>query len=352
MTKKTQRLILAVPIAATLMGAAGCDRQMRFSPVDMWNRSRYKPLEPEPFFADGSSTRPQVPGTVARGELRIDEVMYAGRRAGTGTAPLTSTGGGNSMDPTTGNGGSAGGRTTVSVNGNRVLGGGNGVDRAVGDNLLGDDPTLATNFPFPITKDILVQGEEQFNVFCSPCHSRAGDGRGMIVERGFSAPPSFHIDRLRNAPVGHYFDVITHGYGAMYSYASRIEPRDRWAIIAYIRLMQAQRVKSGDREPQYDTPRTPLTRAQGGTAPERGSSSGGKGMTQPSATRPSGMNRDDVRQPAIVPGGRADGALGMPNRTLNSSPTKANTSDMRSQNRAWSGTTGDSQAAAGKGTTR
>jgi mono/diheme cytochrome c family protein len=93
--------------------------------------------------------------------------------------------------------------------------------------------------PPPLDLALLQRGRERFDVFCSPCHGRVGDGDGMIVERGFPAPPSYHIDRLRQAPTQHFYDVITQGYGAMYSYAARVPPRDRWAIAAYIRALQA-----------------------------------------------------------------------------------------------------------------
>jgi mono/diheme cytochrome c family protein len=84
----------------------------------------------------------------------------------------------------------------------------------------------------------LTRGQERYNIYCVPCHSRAGDGNGMIVQRGFRRPPSFHQDRLRNAPLGHFFDVISNGFGAMPDYASQIKPEDRWAIAAYIRALQ------------------------------------------------------------------------------------------------------------------
>ncbi len=92
--------------------------------------------------------------------------------------------------------------------------------------------------PPPVTLALLERGQERFRIYCTPCHSELGDGRGMIVQRGFPAPPSYHIDRLRQAPVQHFYDVITNGYGAMYSYANRVQPADRWAIAAYIRALQ------------------------------------------------------------------------------------------------------------------
>jgi mono/diheme cytochrome c family protein len=95
--------------------------------------------------------------------------------------------------------------------------------------------------PPPVTPSVVQTGRQNFDVFCSPCHGLAGDGDGMIVQRGFPAPPSYHIDRLRAAPAQHFFDVITNGYGVMYSYAARVPPAERWAIVAYIRALQASR---------------------------------------------------------------------------------------------------------------
>lgn len=92
--------------------------------------------------------------------------------------------------------------------------------------------------PFPLTTQVLERGRERFDINCSECHGRTGDGDGMIVRRGYSRPPTFHDDRLRNAPLGHYYDVMTNGFGGMPSYASQIEPQDRWAIAAYIRALQ------------------------------------------------------------------------------------------------------------------
>ncbi|MCA0032169.1 c-type cytochrome [Mesorhizobium sp. B263B2A] len=95
--------------------------------------------------------------------------------------------------------------------------------------------------PDPVTIELLQRGQQRFDIFCSPCHGRTGDGHGIIVQRGFSAPPSYHQDALRKAPDRHFYDVITNGYGAMYSYAARVPPQDRWAIVAYIRALQYSR---------------------------------------------------------------------------------------------------------------
>ena len=88
------------------------------------------------------------------------------------------------------------------------------------------------------TREVLERGRQRYDIYCAPCHARTGEGNGMIVQRGFPAPPSYHIDRLRQAPVGHFYDVITHGYGIMYPYANRVSVEDRWAIASYIRAIQ------------------------------------------------------------------------------------------------------------------
>ena len=148
--------------------------------LDMHVQPKYLPEKPTTFFSDGRSERPEVPGTVAHGHLHTDELMYDG-----------------------------------TINGQ-----------------------TANVFPFPITAKDLERGQQRYNIYCSPCHGYDGSGRGMIVLRGFQEPPSYHTDRLRNAPVGHFFDVITNGFGNMYSYASRVSPEDRWRIAAYIRALQ------------------------------------------------------------------------------------------------------------------
>lgn len=149
----------------------------------MAEQPRYDPLEASAFFEDGQSARPLAPGTVARGELRDDAHFYNGTSGG---AP-------------------------------------------------------AKVFPFPITREALKRGQERYNIYCAPCHSRTGDADGMIVRRGFTRPPSFHIQRMRDVPPGHIFRVITQGLGAMPDYRNQIPPHDRWAITAYIRALQLSR---------------------------------------------------------------------------------------------------------------
>ena len=99
-------------------------------------------------------------------------------------------------------------------------------------------PAFGNELPFPLTRDVMDRGEQRFNIYCSPCHARVGDGNGMIVQRGYKHPPSFHQERLRNAPVGYFFDIISNGLGAMPDYGSQIKPADRWKIAAYIRALQ------------------------------------------------------------------------------------------------------------------
>lgn len=156
--------------------------------TDMYDQPKYKPLQPSKFYRDGSS-RPLVEGTVARGYARTDELMYKGKI----------------------------------------------------------DGKFADELPCAVTGDIVRRGQDRFNIFCSPCHGRLGNGEGMIVQRGFPKPNSFHADSVRTLPVGFYFDVITNGFGRMYSHAPSVPVEDRWAIIAYIRALQlSQRSRVGD----------------------------------------------------------------------------------------------------------
>jgi mono/diheme cytochrome c family protein len=114
---------------------------------------------------------------------------------------------------------------------------------------------LVNELPFPLTQQVLDRGQQRFNIFCSPCHDKTGNGRGMIVQRGYRQPPSYHIDRLRQAPIGHFFDVMTNGFGAMPDYRAQIQPRDRWAIAAYIRALQLSEHATIDDVPAADRDR-------------------------------------------------------------------------------------------------
>jgi mono/diheme cytochrome c family protein len=161
-------------LVLALTGLAAC-RQ------DMQDQPKYIPLRPSDFFQDGRSARPISEGTVARGHLNEDVAFYTGK---------------------------------------------------------GTDGKLVTDFPMPVTKDVLLRGQQRFNVYCSPCHDRTGSGNGMIVRRGYRRPPTYHSDQMREKPNGHFFDVITNGFGAMPDYAAQIPTADRWAIVAYIRALQ------------------------------------------------------------------------------------------------------------------
>jgi len=169
---------LAGCLAVALAVLSGCRSEM-------YDQPRYEPYEASEFFDDGTSARPLVAGTVPRRDPRdqgkwSEELFTTGKTAG----------------------------------------------------------KLAEALPFPVDRAVLERGQERFRIFCTPCHGELGDGRGMIVQRGFNPPPSFHSDVVRQKPVGHYFDVMTRGFGTMYSYAARIPARDRWAIAAYIRALQ------------------------------------------------------------------------------------------------------------------
>lgn len=166
----------ALPLLAVLAlpALAGCRQDMHDNP-------RYEPLEASRVHADGAASRQLVEGTVARGHLNDDDLLYTGLMA---------------------------------------------------------DGMPATEFPFAVTREVLDRGQDRFNIYCAPCHSQVGDGRGMVVQRGYRQPPTFHDDRLRAVPPGYMFDVITNGFGVMPDYRAQIAVRDRWAIVAYVKALQ------------------------------------------------------------------------------------------------------------------
>jgi mono/diheme cytochrome c family protein len=116
--------------------------------------------------------------------------------------------------------------------------------------LSGGQP--AGDFPFPLTEEVLARGQQRYNIYCSPCHGYTGEGNGMVVQRGFPAPPTFHSDQLRGMPPGFYFQVITKGFGRMFPYASQVPVDDRWAIAAYIRALQLSQSAPASSLPQED----------------------------------------------------------------------------------------------------
>lgn len=156
---------------------------------DMHNQPKFVPQRGTTFFADGRSARPQVENTVARDQLHEDAYFYTGL-----------------------------------------------IDGKEGDGL-----------PLPLTEATMQRGQERYNLYCTPCHSRVGNGNGMIVQRGYKPAGNFHTDRLRNAPLGHFFQVMTNGYGAMPDYSAQLTPEDRWAVAAYVRALQlSQNAKASD----------------------------------------------------------------------------------------------------------
>jgi mono/diheme cytochrome c family protein len=173
---------------------------------DMHDQPRFKPLAQSDFYGDLRSARNPMEGTVARGQLHEDTYLYTGK--------------------------------------------------------IGNNP--GDYMPFPVTDAVLARGRERFNIYCAPCHSRVGDGNGMIVQRGFRRPQSFHIERLRHVPLGYLFDVMTNGFGAMPDYASQIPPQDRWRIVAYIRALQLSQGASPSDVPQgQNVPSSPAPELRG-----------------------------------------------------------------------------------------
>jgi mono/diheme cytochrome c family protein len=180
---------------------------------DMHLAPRYDPLEESPVLPKGSSAQPLVAGTVARGFLNEDDHLVTGK-----------------------------------VNGEAV-----------------------TTFPFAITRDDLDQGEQRFNIYCSPCHGRTGEGNGMVVQRGYKQPPTYHSDRLRQAPVGYFFDIMTNGFGVMPDYRAQIPVEDRWRIVAYIRALQLSHNATA-----ADIPADAMKKLESGAAPTPEKKEGGE----------------------------------------------------------------------------
>lgn len=192
-----RRLILALCIVNFAL-CIGCG--VRF---DMQDQPRYKAYKKSEWYKDGLSSRPPIEGTVARGQLHENKAFYTGKIDNPNLSVVVET-------------------TTD----------------ATGNTLVSSFPNDIEEFPLPVTKELIDRGQDRYNIYCIVCHGPVGKGDGMVVRRGFPQPPTYHDDRLRNAPVGHFFDVITNGWGKMNSYAYQIQPADRWAIVAYIRALQ------------------------------------------------------------------------------------------------------------------
>lgn len=197
------KIIFCLLLTAYGLSAVGCR-------YDMQDQPRYKPFKESNFFNDKRSSRDLPEGTVPRGYLRENKAYFTGKKE--------------NADP------NAPVQTTTDASGNT---------------LVSSFPNDITEFPLPVTEELVNRGEERYKVFCMVCHGPTGNGDGMIVRRGFVKPPTYNDDRLRNAPVGHFFDVITNGWGQMNSYASQIPVADRWAIVAYIRALQISQNPSG-----------------------------------------------------------------------------------------------------------
>ncbi|MGB7068132.1 MAG: cytochrome c [Pyrinomonadaceae bacterium] len=188
--------MVGVLVAAVCFTAIGCR-------YDMQDQPRYRAYKNSDFFSDGRASRDLLPGTVARGQLRDNKAFYTGKIDNPNANVQVST-------------------TTD----------------ATGNTLVTSFPNAIDEFPVAVTKELVDRGQDRYNIYCIVCHGPLGKADGMVVRRGFPKPPTYHDDRLRNAPVGHFFDVMTNGWGRMNSYASVVSPADRWAIVAYIRALQ------------------------------------------------------------------------------------------------------------------
>jgi mono/diheme cytochrome c family protein len=198
-----RRIIYCLLLTAYCLPAIGCR-------YDMQDQPRYKAFKKSDTFSDGKAMRDLPEGTVPRGLLKENKAFYTGKK--------------DNADP------SAQVQTTTD---------------ATGNTLVASFPNDITDFPIPVTEEVINRGQQRYNIYCIVCHGPTGAGDGMIVRRGFSQPPTYHDDRLRNAPVGHFFDVMTNGWGKMNSYASQIPVADRWAIVAYIKTLQLSQNPTG-----------------------------------------------------------------------------------------------------------
>ena len=226
--RKKAKAILCAFCAFLWLICIGCRR-------DMQDQPKIKPLRGSTFFGDGLASRRPIEGTIPRGFLRADDpAFYTGKKSGSPTAAATP-----AQQQTAG-----------------------AQSASAQQNSFPDD---VVDFPIPITEEVVKRGRERYDIFCSACHGLTGNGDGMIVRRGFRRAASFNDDRLRQAPVGHFFDAITNGWGAMPSYAPQIPVQDRWAIIAYVRALQVsqQNTAAASASPAPSTSPSP-TPATGG----------------------------------------------------------------------------------------
>jgi mono/diheme cytochrome c family protein len=214
-------VVLCLLISAFCLLVTGCRRDMQDQPKAIAYRGNS-------FYKDGAGSRPLVEGTVARGQLREDRAFFFGKKLSAGDLNKEQT-------------------ATVGSASNQT-------------NPYADD---VETIPMTITAADLNRGQERFNIYCSVCHGMTGYGDGMVARRGFNkpSPANYHQDRLRQAPVGHFFDVMTNGWGAMPSYASQIAVEDRWRIVAYLRALQLSQMPSGSPTPAQPSPTPKATGA-------------------------------------------------------------------------------------------
>jgi mono/diheme cytochrome c family protein len=229
--------IFAIAACILFAAAAGGCR------YDMQDQPRYKPYKESDFFSDGKAMQDPPEGTVARGQLHENKALYTGKKE--------------NADP------NAVVETTTDANGNTIV-----------TSFPNDIEVL----PVPLTKELVERGEQRYRVFCIVCHGPVGKGDGMVVRRGFPQPPTYHDDRLRNAPVGHFFDVMTNGWGKMNSYASQIPVADRWAIVAYIRALQISQNPNAKPAPAADanSNTAPVGAGQTTESPQPAAKNGGE----------------------------------------------------------------------------
>jgi mono/diheme cytochrome c family protein len=201
--KSAGRSIFAFGLLAFVLSVVGCR-------YDMQDQPRYRAQKKSDFFSDGKSMRDLPEGTVPRGLLKENKAFYTGKK--------------DNADP------NAPIQTTTDAKGNTVV---------------ASFPNDIADFPIPVNEEVINRGQQRYNIYCIVCHGPTGNGDGMIVRRGFPQPPTYHDDRLRNAPVGHFFDVMTNGWGKMNSYAAQVPVADRWAIVAYIRTLQVSQNPGG-----------------------------------------------------------------------------------------------------------
>jgi mono/diheme cytochrome c family protein len=220
---------------------------------DMQDQPKMKPYRSTTFFTDGQSSRQLVEGTVPRGFLKTDTEFFTGKKAGRATTSANV-----AQTP-------PGPQATGPIGGPNPAAGAPQGTAPQGAAAYPDDVEV---FPIAVTREVVVRGKERYEIFCSACHGLTGNGDGMIVRRGFRRAASFNDDRLRQAPVGHYFDAITNGWGAMPSYAPQIPAQDRWAIVAYIRALQLSQ--------KQQAPASATSPAQASSVPAPAAASGGQ----------------------------------------------------------------------------